>query len=244
MTVPLRFLDSGDTALVVEFGSVIDPAVNERVLALDAALAAAAIPGIIELTPTFRSLMIHYDPLQVGRAALIDRVTALEVSAEIGRRAARRWIIPCCYELPHGEDLAEAAQRMGMSPDRVMALHSQAVFRVHMYGFAPGFAYLGGLPEALGISRRAQPRPPHPANAVLMAGGMSAIGTFSMPTGWWVIGRTPERMYAPSRTPDFLVAVGDEIRFRPIDVETFARLEDRAAAGEILAEAEAEAEAS
>jgi KipI family sensor histidine kinase inhibitor len=239
MTASVRFLDSGDTALVVEFGAAIDPAVNERVLALDAALRAADVPGVVELTPTFRSLMIHYDPLRIDRAALVARTLDVESQTTVAARALRRWTIPCCYDQPHGEDLAEVAARLAVSPEQVVALHSQAVFRVYMYGFAPGFAYLGGLPDALAIPRRAQPRPPHPVNAILMAGGMSLIGTVPMPTGWWVIGRTPERMYAPGRAPEFLVSVGDEIRFDAVDAEAFNRLEARAAAGETLARAEA-----
>jgi allophanate hydrolase subunit 1 len=104
-----------------------------------------------------------------------------------------------------------------------------------MYGFAPGFAYLGGLPEALALPRRASPRPPHPRNAVMVGGGLAAVATFPMPTGWYVIGRTPERLYAPEREPAFLVESGDGLRFEPIDAATFAALDRRAAAGEVVA---------
>lgn len=231
----LRFLDAGETALMVEFGNAIDPVINERVLALDAALAAAHIEGVSELTPTFRSLTVQYDPLVIEREALIARIRMAEAGAEVSHRTLRRWTIPCCYALPHAEDIAEAAARAGMTAERLAQLHAGATYRVYMYGFSPGFPYLGGLPTELGISRRDRPRPPHPTNAVMMAGGMSAIGTFSMPTGWWVIARTPEPLYSPRRNPAFLVAVGDEIRFDPVDSATFSILEARAEAGETLA---------
>ena len=145
------------------------------------------------------------------------------------------WTIPCCYEDGLGEDLSEIARLAGLSEQRVAALHSGATFRVYMYGFAPGFCYLGGTPDELAVSRRATPRPPTRPNVVLVAGGLSLISTVSMPTGWWIIGTTPERLYAPSRDPVFLVAVGDAIRFEPIDRAIFDRLERRAAAGEIVA---------
>jgi KipI family sensor histidine kinase inhibitor len=161
--VPLRFLDSGECLLVVEFGSSIDAAVNERVLALDAALSEAALAGVIETTPTFRSLAVHYEPLTIDRDRLVARIVELEAKAEVTRRPARTWTIPCCYDAPHGEDLAEVAERLGITPARLVALHTGRPLRVHMYGFSPGFAYLGGLPDALAASRRAHPRPPHPA---------------------------------------------------------------------------------
>ena len=237
--VPLRFLDSGECLLVVEFGSSIDASLNDRVLALDAVLTEAAIPGVIETTPTFRSLAVRYEPLIVDRTRLVSRIVELERHAEVTSRASRSWTFPCCYDAPHGEDLAEVAARLGISPERLVELHTDRPLRVHMYGFSPGFAYLGGLPEALAASRRAHPRRPHPADAVMIAGGMSAIAPLPMPTGWWVIGRTPERVFASGRDPAFLVAVGDEIRFEAIDAATFAALAARAASGEAVARAEA-----
>ena len=236
--VPLRFLDSGEAMLVVEFGSTIDAALNERVLALDAALTRAAIAGVVETTPTFRSLAVHYEPLVIDRARLIDRILEAERQAEVTARPSRSWVFPCCYAAPHGEDLAEVAGRLSLTPERLVELHTGRPLRVHMYGFSPGFAYLGGLAPELAASRRAHPRPPHPADAVMIAGGMSAIAPLPMPTGWWVIGRTPEKVFALARDPAFLVAVGDEIRFEAIDADAFAMLAARAAAGEPVARVE------
>jgi allophanate hydrolase subunit 1 len=82
------------------------------------------------------------------------------------------------------------------------------------------------------------PRAPHPTNTVLVGGGLSLISTVSMPTGWWLVGRTPERMFSPEREPGFLVQVGDAIRFEAIDMTTFIQLEARVAAGEVVARQE------
>jgi inhibitor of KinA len=232
-----RFLDSGESALVVEFGSTVDPHISARVLALDAAMTRAVLPGVRETVPTYRSLMVHYDPLRIGRAELIEAVTALD-PGEVESAPGARWTLPCCYEGAYGEEVAQVAEVQKLTPDEVVRLHSGATFRAYMYGFAPGFCYLGGLPEALGISRRATPRPPHPAGATLIAGGLAIIATFSMPTGWWVLGRTPERLFAPERETPFLVAVGDEIRFSPIPASEFPALAARTAAGEIVARRE------
>lgn len=238
---PFRLLDSGETMLVVEFGDRIDPAANARVLALDAAFRAAALPGIIETVPTFRSLAIHYEPLLLARDRLVAAVGALEADAEHAPRAGRLWTVPVCCEPPFGEDAAEAAERLGLAPADLVARLCAGRYRLAMYGFAPGFAYLSGLDPALAISRRATPRPPHPPDAVMIGGGMAAIASVPMPTGWWVIGRSAERMHVPGRTPDFLLATGDDIRFDPVDATTFAALSARVAAGEIVARCDGEA---
>jgi KipI family sensor histidine kinase inhibitor len=125
-----------------------------------------------------------------------------------------------------------------LTPERVVALHSGATYRVYMYGFAPGFCYLGGVPKELVVSRRATPRSPHPPNTVLLGGGLTLVATFAMPTGWWIMGRTPERMFALERKPVFLVGIGDELRFEAVDSATLEQLEARAASGEIVARRE------
>jgi inhibitor of KinA len=234
----VRFLDAGEAALVVEFGAGVDPAVNDRVLALDTALSERALAGVRESVPTYRSLMIHYDPLVLGRAALIDAIRTIETGALKPRAPGDRWTIPCCYDPSIAEDLNEVAASTGLTPERVVALHSGATYRVYMYGFAPGFCYLGGVPKELVVSRRATPRPPHPPNTVLLGGGLTLVATFAMPTGWWIMGRTPERMFALERKPVFLVGIGDELRFEAVDAATLGQLEARAASGEIVARRE------
>jgi inhibitor of KinA len=233
-----RFLDAGEAALVVEFGAEVDPAVNDRVLAVDASLTALSLAGVRETVPTYRSLMIHYDPLVLTRAALIDAVRCIESGPVKPRAPIDLWTVPCCYDPAIAEDLAEVAAMTHLTCERVIELHCGATYRVYMYGFAPGFCYLGGVPKKLIVSRRATPRPPHPPNTVLIGGGLTLIATFAMPTGWWILGRTPERMFALERQPVFLVGIGDVLRFEPVDRHTYAALETRAAGGEIIARRE------
>ena len=233
--VALRFLNAGETALVVEFGDTVDPLIHDRVLALDAALRANPPVGTREFVPTYRSLMIHYDPLQIDRAALIGFVDKVMAAPAAHRAKPTTWVIPCCYDPVLGEDIDEAAQLLNIARDYFIAEQTKATYRVYMYGFAPGYIYLGGLPRTLAISRRPAPRPPHPPGSVLIGGGLCGVATFSMPTGWYVIGRTPERLYAGERTEAFLVQAGDSLRFEAIDVATFDALEQRVAGGEIVA---------
>ncbi|MCJ2057321.1 allophanate hydrolase subunit 1 [Methylobacterium sp. J-048] len=230
-----RLLDSGEAALVIEFGSTVDPAISDRVLALDDALGADPLDGLRERVPTYRSLMLHYDPLVLDRAALAERVRTLVAGAVARAGTPTLWTLPCCYDAPHGEDIGAVAERTGLSAEAIVATHAGATYRVYMYGFAPGFAYLGGLPKTLAVPRRASPRPPHPRNAVVIGGGLAAVATVPMPTGWYVIGATPARLYAPERETSFFVGAGDVIRFEPVDVATFDALTAREAAGEPIA---------
>lgn len=235
MNADVRFHNASESALVVEFGSGVDPRVNGRVLLLDEALIRQAPPGIEETVPTYRSLMIHYDPIVIGRQNLIDLIRGLLSDLPEMPAARSCWTVPCCYDGACAEDMQTIVRTSGLTTERIVALHSGAVFRAYMYGFAPGFCYLGGLPKQLAISRRANPRPPTPSNVILIGGGLCLISTFSMPTGWWIIGRTPENMFSIARDPPFLVEVGDEIRFEPVDHATFTKLSARVAEGETVA---------
>lgn len=173
MTV--RFLPSGDTALVVEFGSTVDRALHDQVLRLAATLREAPPPGVVETVPTFRSLLVHYDPLATSAAALTRVIETLL------RRRRNRARIAACYEGEHAPDLAEVAQRTGLSPAEAIALHSGTRYHVYMIGFVPGFPYLGDLAKPLRLPRRANPRVRVPAGSVAIATAMTGIYPIGSP---------------------------------------------------------------
>jgi inhibitor of KinA len=230
-----RYLPAGESALVVEFGDTIDPKIHDRVLALDAALQQAIWDGVIETVPTYRSLMIHFNPRRLTAEALVDSLAGLDYASAPPRTRRQLWRIPACYDSPHGEDIAELAALLGLSPAQIIGLHLGARYRVYMYGFAPGFTFLGGLPEELKIPRRAVPRPPAPPGSLLIAGGQALIASCAMPTGWYGIGRTPVKMFDPRREQVFLADIGDELCFERIDPVVFDALSVAAEAGELVA---------
>jgi KipI family sensor histidine kinase inhibitor len=162
---------------------------------------------------------------------LIEKLARLDTASYDGAGKGRRWVIPVCYDPSLAEDMAEVADSLHLSHEHIVSLHGGAHYRVYMYGFAPGFTFLGGLPEELTISRRATPRPPAPPGSLLIAGGQALITTNAMPTGWYVIGQTPARMFDPARDRPFMVDPGDEIRFEPIDLATYTQLKREAANG-------------
>jgi inhibitor of KinA len=229
-----RYLAAGECAVVVEYGSVVDPKVNDQVLVMDAAVCKAGINGVIETTPTLRSLMVHFDPLQISQAELIVRLREIEGHLDSSAVVTRsRWLLPICYEGDCAEDLQELADKLGMPVERVVTLHSSAVLRLYMYGFAPGYLYMGGNPPELYISRRAAPRAGLVATGgVVMAVGCTGIYPCLLPTGWYVIGRTPERLFALNRSPNVLC--GDEVVIERIDRKKFDVLSKEAEAGRAL----------
>ncbi len=234
MTSP-RFLDAGECALTVEFGDTIDDALAAKVLALDAALAATPHDGILETVPTYRSLMVHYDPLTLPRATLIAHLRAALDQPAPPRTNHRLWHLPACHDPAMAEDLPHIATTTGLPVPEVLRLYASATYTVVMYGFSPGWAYLSGLPAALALPRRTTPRDRIPSGSLIVAGGQAIVAALAMPSGWHILGRTPERLFNPARSPSFLLAPGDRLRFDPVDAATFAALDARAATGEILA---------
>ena len=234
--VPPRILISGDSAVTVEFGSTIDASINARVLGFDAALQAAALPFIIETLPTYRSVIVHYDPVAIGFDALSARL--LEVAAASGPAppSSRLWRIPVVYGGSCGIDLDLVANHAGLPPDEIVALHSAATYRVYMVGFMPGYSYLGGLDPRIHTPRRKDPRLDTPAGTVAIGGEQTGVQCLAAPSGWNLIGRTPVRTFHPTRTPMFLLEPGDAVRFVPLDAARWQELDAAAAGGEAIAE--------
>lgn len=227
----------GDTGLLVEFGNAIDPRLHDRVVALDHALALAELPGIVETVPTYRSLLVEFEPLDTS----FDRLKA-EIAELLAflphetRLRQRRLQVPVCYDGRCGEDLPEAAALLGLDPAAAIEAHLGAEYRVYMIGFMPGFAYLGGLAPALSLPRRPTPRSPVPAGTVMIGGGQAAIAALPTPTGWYAIGRTPARGFDRLRADPFLFRPGDMVRLRRVCGREFDELEAGAAAGKDLVE--------
>jgi inhibitor of KinA len=211
----------GDTGLMFEFGTAIDPATHARVLAFDAALTADPPAGVRELVPAYASLLIHYDPLVTDAEALA--AAALPLAAGAGAVAVKpaEHVIPFCADPDLGPDLAEAAERLGLSGAALVDAFAAASYRVYMYGFAPGYAYLDGVPAALHLPRKPVPVRSRPVGSVMIAGGQAIITTLPMPTGWWVLGQTRVPVLRPDDPRPFLFDLGDTVRFVPVSRAEF-----------------------
>lgn len=226
-----RFLPVGDTAFTVEFGDRIDPAINALVHRTAALLAEALPEGLVETVPSFRSLLVHYDPLRTSAQALQAFIGPLELEDDPRQAPSRIWRIPVLYGGVAGPDLAEVAAATGLGKAEVIALHAGTLYRVYVQGFLPGFAYLGDLPEALDLPRRTSPRVRVPPGSVAIAQRMSGIYPVESPGGWHLIGHTPLRFFDPAQSPPTLFAPGDGVRFVPVDADAHAAIAEAVAQG-------------
>ncbi len=226
------FLPVGDCALTVEFGQEISEEINSRVRSLAMALKNAAIPGILEWVPTYRSLLVCYDPMKISCRRLMGLLRRLIRSAGQAAQAGRRvWEIPVCYGGAYGEDLPFVAQNAGMAPEEVIRLHSGTEYRVYMLGFLPGFTYLGGLDKRIHTPRLKTPRTRIPPGSVGIGGEQTGIYPIASPGGWQLIGRTPLKPYDPKRDLPILFEAGDFLKFVPVGEERFREISARVEAG-------------
>jgi len=233
---PPRLLPSGDSAITVEFSRNIDDTANRRVLALDRAHAAEPIAGVTETVPTYRSLLVHYDPATIGFDVLGEKLLALAQRPVPATTKTRCWRIPVAYGGEHGIDLEDVAKTLNTTPDDIVARHVAGDYRVAMIGFTPGWSYLSGLEKSLHMSRRQNPRLLTPAGTVSIGGVQTGVQCLAGPSGWHLLGRTPVRTYQLHRDPIFLLEPGDRVTFSSVDAKTFAEQDRAAEAGEIVAE--------
>ena len=216
------FLPAGDQALVVEIGGDISPETNGRVCSLAAAIEGSETVGVVEVVPTYRSLLVYYDPEEVTAAGLEDAIRQLEVGLEEHTTHDSNVVqVPTLYGGEHGPDLEFVARHAGLSVDEVVSIHSGADYLVYMMGFSPGFAYLGGLSDSLATPRLATPRPVIPAGSVGIAESQTGVYPVASPGGWRLIGQTPLRMFDPQRGQPTLLSAGDSVRFVPVDAGEF-----------------------
>ena len=221
----VRFLLTGDTSVSVEFGNEISQSINTRIRALGVALERSPIPGIVETVPTYRSLMIHYDPEVIPFSPLAGRLRELlDQLDRIELPPSQVLEIPVLYGGDVGPDLEFVARHSGKTPEEVVRIHSSAAYLIYMLGFTPGFTYLGGMSQEIAAPRLKNPRVKIPAGSVGIAGSQTGVYPIDSPGGWQLIGRTPVRMYDPNRARPILPQAGQYIKFYPIDRAEFDRI--------------------
>jgi KipI family sensor histidine kinase inhibitor len=233
---PPRLLPRGDSAITVEFSRNIDDEANRRVLALDRTMARDTIAGVTETVPTYRSLLVHYDPVQIGFEELGEKLMALAQIPVPPTIGTRRWRIPVAYGGEHGVDLEDVAKTLNTTPDNIVARHVAGDYRVAMIGFTPGWSYLSGLEDFLHLPRRQNPRLLTPAGTISIGGVQTGVQCLAGPSGWHLLGRTPVRTYQLHRDPIFLLEPGDAVTFSAVNAKTFAEQDRAAQSGEIVAE--------
>lgn len=213
----------GDSALLIQLGEGIDPAVNQRVHALAAQLQVAPLAGILETVPAYSTLLIHYDSLQLTYGQVADWARdEMDRVQDSSSRSPRRIEVPVRYGGASGPDLEAVAAAKGLSPAQVVRLHSGRDYSVYMMGFMPGFPYMGVLDERLQMPRLNTPRTLVRAGTVAIAGSQTGIYPLDSPGGWQLIGWTPLKLFDPAGEMPFLFAPGDIVRFIPLKEDNVA----------------------
>jgi KipI family sensor histidine kinase inhibitor len=210
MTQPRIFL-FGDAALVCEAPAPATLDCQRRVWA--AAEAARAWPHVLEVVPGMNNLTLVFDPLEADCAALAGQLQAAWDAGGAAPVGGREVEIPVQYGGEFGPDLQVVASHTGLSAKEVVKRHAAGEYIVFFLGFQPGFAYMGGLDEALHTPRRSSPRVEVPAGSVGIGGEQTGIYPATSPGGWQLIGRTSVPLFDPARSPPTLLQPGDRVRF-------------------------------
>ncbi|ANS73274.1 kinase inhibitor [Paenibacillus yonginensis] len=237
----LQILPLGDSALVIKFGDAIDLETHKRIRQLSEYLEHHPFAGMTEYVPAFTTVTIYYDPWKVAaesasadgdvrqspfeavKAAALNLLLELKDTDSAAPATVR---IPVCYGGELGPDLEEVAAVNGLTREEVISIHSSADYLVYMLGFAPGFAYLGGMSGRIATPRRQTPRLAIPAGTVGIAGEQTGVYPIETPGGWQLIGRTPIRLFVPDRTPPTVLKAGDLVRFYPISRQEYEEWEE------------------
>ena len=215
---------SGDRAITVEFENEINEEVNAEVYALQESLDCPG-NGIVEMVPTFRSLLIFYDPRVTGYHRL-TKVIRLNDPGRVRASDAKKkvLIVPCLYGGESGEDLEGLTRELQLSESEIIRLHSETTYRIYMMGFLPGFVYLGGLNKKIWAPRLKTPRTLIPEGSVGIGGNQTGVYPIGSPGGWRLIGRTPLKFYDPDRKNAILCKAGEYIRFQPVSEREYIKI--------------------
>jgi inhibitor of KinA len=216
-----RFRAVADHALLVEFGERVRVEAHDQVLNLDAALLRSPFLGFTEAVPAYASLLVGFDLLLTDHAAVESAIAALLATAEKASRAGANREVLVCYDDGLGPDLPVIASKIGTAVESVIEAHLSGAYSVFMYGFAPGYAYLAGVPPLIQLPRKPAAVRGVAADSVVIAGPQCLVTTLTMPTGWWIIGRSPTRILSDSEDRPFLFDVDDRVAFKRINRAEF-----------------------
>jgi KipI family sensor histidine kinase inhibitor len=207
----------GDRSLLVELGNEISPAVNQRVQELFTAMDIGRVAGVRELVPSYRSLLVIYDPLSISTDDLKRSIGDICQHIDQADLPQPRTVeIPIVYGGDRGPDLESVAQYHGITPQDVIDYHIRPTYRVYMIGFTPGYPYLGEVPDEIVTPRRETPRTHVPRGSVGIAQKQTGIYSVDSPGGWQIIGWTPVELFDPGAKPPSLLVMGDRVRFKAI----------------------------
>ncbi|MEM7081610.1 MAG: carboxyltransferase domain-containing protein [Pseudomonadota bacterium] len=214
-----------DVGVLMRVDQAISEAAEHTVQAADRAILAAELPGVTETIPSYTSLFIGYDAAITDYASICAQLDLLELDDAHAIPVAPHYDVPICYDGPHDNDLAVLANSLGMSRDAIINIHLSGDYHVSLYGFAPGYAYMRGVPTSIQLPRKPTPVSGVPAGSVIIAGPQCLVTTLTMPAGWWRVGFSPFRFLRGQSADPFPIPVGSSIRFRRVSLHELDTLD-------------------
>jgi len=229
--IKAKILPLGDKAITVEFGNQISDEINNNVINLGVALEQLGLKAIEEIVPTYRSLLVYYNPLLIDFTTLRNKIFDL-INLNLSNQSEleknkKVHVVPVCYGGEFGPDLNYVAQYNNLTEEDVIRLHCSVEYKIYMIGFAPGFPYLGGMPKSIATPRLETPRKLVKAGSVGIAGEQTGIYPIDDPGGWRIIGKTPLQLYNINNDPPILFKAGEYIKFQPISMEEYRDIENQ-----------------
>lgn len=223
----IKYLPSGDSALVMEFGNSINKEINASIAQVVNTLKEEENEGIVDILPTYRSILINYDPGVYTFDQLKNKLDSIEITdRNLENDTVRLVKIPTLYGGEYGPDIKNVADNAGLSEQEVIDIHSGVDYLVYMMGFLPGFTYLGGLDERIATPRLSSPRVKIEPGSVGIAGTQTGMYPIVSPGGWQLIGRTPVKLYDPDRKEPVFINAGDYIRYVSVDEDEYQKILD------------------
>jgi inhibitor of KinA len=218
-----RFQVASDQSLLVYFGEKISLETHRQIVRFLKLLQTEPADALLDIHPAYCSVLVNFDALKFTHNEIESLLTSyLARLEEVELPKPRLRKISVCYDEEFGPDIQEVASLHKISVEDVIRWHSSATYTVYFFGFVPGFAYLGGLPEQLTTPRLATPRKKVPAGSVAIGGGQTGVYPVPTPGGWRLIGQTPLQLFRPEAKEQSFLAIGDQVRFEPITKEKFA----------------------
>ncbi|MEH6470980.1 MAG: 5-oxoprolinase subunit PxpB [Halopseudomonas sp.] len=216
---------AGENSLIIYFGEQTSPEVSAKVQHAVSIIRRDLHEQIIDLVPSYASLLVIYDLLKTDHHHIRDHLRQALTGLDNAHTGEGQVVaLPVYYSLESGPDLVELAQRAQLSVEQVIEIHQQQEYRVYAIGFAPGFAYLGEVDPRIAAPRLSTPRLKVPRGAVAIADRQTAVYPAVSPGGWNLIGLCPTRMFDPAASPTMPVQVGDRVRFEAISRAQFIEL--------------------
>jgi KipI family sensor histidine kinase inhibitor len=225
----MKFLKAGDSALVIELGNEISPVINFKLKKITEFLDNLNKQGIRDLLPTYRSIIVYYNPLLVSFDEIKNIVeeNCNFQDEKIDKIEKEIVEIPVLYGGEYGPDLENIATHNNITTEEVIKIHTSGEYLVYMLGFTPGFPYLGGMSKEIATPRLKEPRTKIPAGSVGIAGEQTGVYPIESPGGWQLLGRSPLNFFNPNSDKPFLLKAGQYIKFVSITKEEYLKLKGK-----------------